>query len=87
MISCGSFTWIFKLLVYDGRIATYYSHITALTSPMLNLYLTLQVESAHTAEVVTTLKGTVFRVAETSPDMYASIDLVSNRLVSFNYNI
>jgi len=40
----------------------------------------LQVESGHTAEVVTTLKGTTFRVAETSPDMYASIDLVANRL-------
>jgi len=39
-----------------------------------------KVENGHTAEVVTTLKGTTFRVAETSPDMYASIDLVSNRL-------
>ena len=36
----------------------------------------------HTAEVVTTLKGTTFRVAESTPDMYASIDLVANRLVS-----
>lgn len=39
-----------------------------------------KVESAHTAEVVTSLKGTTFRVAEASPDMYASIDLVANRL-------
>jgi len=39
-----------------------------------------KVENCHTAEVVTTLKGTTFRVAETSPDMYASIDLVANRL-------
>jgi len=39
-----------------------------------------KVENGHTAEVVTTLKGTTFRVAESSPDMYASIDLVSNRL-------
>lgn len=39
-----------------------------------------KVDAAHTAEVVTTLKGTTFRVAETAPDMYASIDLVSNRL-------
>lgn len=39
-----------------------------------------KVEDAHTAEVVTTLKGTTFRVAESSPDMYASIDLVANRL-------
>jgi len=39
-----------------------------------------KVESAHTAEVVTSIKGTTFRVAETSPDMYASIDLVANRL-------
>lgn len=39
-----------------------------------------KVEQGHTAEVVTTLKGTTFRVAESSPDMYASIDLVANRL-------
>jgi len=39
-----------------------------------------KVEAGHTAEVVTNLKGTTFRVAETSPDMYASIDLVANRL-------
>lgn len=39
-----------------------------------------KVENGHTAEVVTSIKGTTFRVAETSPDMYASIDLVSNRL-------
>mmetsp|Transcript_38728 Transcript_38728/g.82659 ORF Transcript_38728/g.82659 Transcript_38728/m.82659 type:complete len:169 (+) Transcript_38728:260-766(+) len=41
-----------------------------------------KVEKGHTAEVVTSIKGTTFRVAETSPDMYASIDLVANRLVS-----
>lgn len=39
-----------------------------------------KVEKGHTAEVVTSIKGTTFRVAETSPDMYASIDLVANRL-------
>eukprot|EP00578_Thalassiosira_sp_NH16_P028468 CAMPEP_0181104272 /NCGR_PEP_ID=MMETSP1071-20121207/15331_1 /TAXON_ID=35127 /ORGANISM="Thalassiosira sp., Strain NH16" /LENGTH=231 /DNA_ID=CAMNT_0023187443 /DNA_START=102 /DNA_END=797 /DNA_ORIENTATION=- len=39
-----------------------------------------KVESSHTAEVVTSIKGTTFRVAESSPDMYASIDLVANRL-------
>jgi len=39
-----------------------------------------KVENAHTAEVVTSIKGTTFRVAESAPDMYASIDLVSNRL-------
>lgn len=39
-----------------------------------------KVESGHTAEVVTSIKGTTFRVAESSPDMYASIDLVANRL-------
>jgi len=39
-----------------------------------------KVKEAHTAEVVTSIKGTTFRVAETSPDMYASIDLVANRL-------
>merc|ERR1712032_1261695 len=32
------------------------------------------------AEVVTSIKGTTFRVAESSPDMYASVDLVANRL-------
>jgi len=41
-----------------------------------------KVEEGHTAEVVTSIKGTTFRVAETSADMYKSIDLVSNRLVS-----
>jgi|EP01082_Thalassiosira_pseudonana_P000943 putative sigma-54 modulation protein len=49
-----------------------------------DVYLTVnknpKVEDAHTAEVVTTLKGTTFRVAESSPDMYASIDLVAARL-------
>jgi len=39
-----------------------------------------KVKEAHPAEVVTSIKGTTFRVAETSPDMYASIDLVANRL-------
>lgn len=39
-----------------------------------------KVENSHTAEVVTSIKGTTFRVAENSPDMYASIDLVANRL-------
>ena len=29
---------------------------------------------------MTTLKGTTFRVAESSPDMYASIDSVAHRL-------
>ena len=46
-----------------------------------------QVENGHTAEVVTTLKGTTFRVAETSPDMYASIDSVADRLVSVQFLI
>lgn len=49
-----------------------------------DVYLTVnknpKVENGHTAEVVTTLKGTTFRVAETSPDMYASIDSVADRL-------
>jgi len=39
-----------------------------------------KVENSRTAEVVTSIKGTTFRVAESSPDMYASIDLVVNRL-------
>lgn len=49
-----------------------------------DVYLTVnknpKVEEGHTAEVVTSIKGTTFRVAETSADMYKSIDLVSNRL-------
>lgn len=59
-----------------GKLPTAVSHC--------DVYLTVnknpKVENAHTAEVVTTLKGTTFRVAEDSPDMYASIDLVANRL-------
>jgi ribosome-associated translation inhibitor RaiA len=43
-----------------------------------------KVEDCHTAEVVTTLKGTTFRVAESSPDMYASVDAVADRLVSIS---
>jgi len=39
-----------------------------------------KVKAAHTAEVTTSLKGTVIRTSEASPDMYASIDLVSDRL-------
>jgi len=39
-----------------------------------------KVEKSDTCEVVTSIKGTTFRVAEASPDMYASIDLVVNRL-------
>jgi len=53
-----------------------------------DVYLTVnknpKVEDGHTAEVVTSIKGTTFRVAESSADMYKSIDLVSNRLVSFH---
>merc|ERR1712194_633198 len=49
-----------------------------------NVFLTVnknpKVEKSDTAEVVTSIKGTTFRVAEASPDMYASIDLVMNRL-------
>lgn len=58
------------------------SSVSAVTN--CDVYLTVnknpKVEKSHTAEVVTSLKGTVFRVAESSPDMYASIDLVANRL-------
>jgi putative sigma-54 modulation protein len=39
-----------------------------------------KVKLAHTAEVTTSLKGTVIRRSEASPDMYASIDLVADRL-------
>eukprot|EP00567_Pseudictyota_dubia_P001642 CAMPEP_0197468038 /NCGR_PEP_ID=MMETSP1175-20131217/65880_1 /TAXON_ID=1003142 /ORGANISM="Triceratium dubium, Strain CCMP147" /LENGTH=247 /DNA_ID=CAMNT_0043004133 /DNA_START=64 /DNA_END=807 /DNA_ORIENTATION=- len=39
-----------------------------------------KVKNSHRAEVVTQLKGTVIRCAEDSPDMYASIDAVTDRL-------
>lgn len=39
-----------------------------------------KVKAAHKAEVTTSLKGTVIRTSEASPDMYASIDLVADRL-------
>lgn len=39
-----------------------------------------KVKAAHKAEVVTSLKGTVIRCSEETPDMYASIDAVSDRL-------
>uniref|UniRef100_A0A7S2RPC0 Sigma 54 modulation/S30EA ribosomal protein C-terminal domain-containing protein n=1 Tax=Eucampia antarctica TaxID=49252 RepID=A0A7S2RPC0_9STRA len=39
-----------------------------------------KVKAAHKAEVVTTLKGTVIRCSEETPDMYASIDAVTDRL-------
>eukprot|EP00558_Chaetoceros_sp_UNC1202_P012920 CAMPEP_0197232854 /NCGR_PEP_ID=MMETSP1429-20130617/1073_1 /TAXON_ID=49237 /ORGANISM="Chaetoceros sp., Strain UNC1202" /LENGTH=239 /DNA_ID=CAMNT_0042690995 /DNA_START=53 /DNA_END=772 /DNA_ORIENTATION=- len=39
-----------------------------------------KVKDNHTAEVVTYVKGTVIRCAEESSDMYASIDLVTDRL-------
>jgi len=38
------------------------------------------VKDSNTAEVVTSVKGTVIRCAEDSPDMYASIDFVTDRL-------
>lgn len=39
-----------------------------------------KVADGHTAEVVTLLKGATIRVAESSPDMYSSVDLVADRL-------
>lgn len=41
-----------------------------------------KVKEGHTAEVVTYLKGTVIRCAETTEDMYASIDNVTDRLAA-----
>jgi len=38
------------------------------------------VKDSNTAEIVTSVKGTVLRCAENSPDMYASIDFVTDRL-------
>lgn len=54
----------------------------SLTIILFNPHFSLntKVEDCHTAEVVTTLKGTTFRVAESTPDMYASIDSVADRL-------
>jgi putative sigma-54 modulation protein len=42
--------------------------------------LTSQVKNGHKAEVVTSVKGTTIRCAEETPDMYASIDAVTDRL-------
>jgi putative sigma-54 modulation protein len=39
-----------------------------------------KVTDAHTAEVVTFVKGATIRVVESSPDMYSSIDFVVDRL-------
>lgn len=39
-----------------------------------------KVKKAHTTEVTTSLKGTVIRTSEANEDMYASIDLVTDRL-------
>lgn len=41
-----------------------------------------KVKEGHTAEVVAYLTGTVIRCAETTPDMYASIDNVTDRLAA-----
>jgi len=41
-----------------------------------------KVKEGHTAEVVTYMKGTVIRCADTTPDMYASIDNVTDRLAA-----
>lgn len=38
------------------------------------------VKDSNTVEVVTSVKGTVIRCAKDSPDMYASIDFVTDRL-------
>jgi len=39
-----------------------------------------KVKQAHKTEVTTSLKGTVIRTSEANEDMYASIDLVADRL-------
>lgn len=46
----------------------------------LNVNKNPKVKEGHTAEVVTFVKGTVIRCSETSEDMYASIDAVTDRL-------
>jgi putative sigma-54 modulation protein len=46
----------------------------------LNVNKNPKVKQGHTAEVVTFVKGTVIRCSETSEDMYASIDAVTDRL-------
>lgn len=39
-----------------------------------------KVKQAHKTEITTSLKGTVIRTSETNEDMYASIDIVTDRL-------
>lgn len=46
----------------------------------LNVNKNPKVKNGHTAEVVTYLKGTIIRCSEDTPDMYASIDAVTDRL-------
>eukprot|EP00568_Trieres_chinensis_P017692 CAMPEP_0183328296 /NCGR_PEP_ID=MMETSP0160_2-20130417/84207_1 /TAXON_ID=2839 ORGANISM="Odontella Sinensis, Strain Grunow 1884" /NCGR_SAMPLE_ID=MMETSP0160_2 /ASSEMBLY_ACC=CAM_ASM_000250 /LENGTH=255 /DNA_ID=CAMNT_0025496455 /DNA_START=77 /DNA_END=844 /DNA_ORIENTATION=- len=59
-------------LASSGAVKDCDVHLTVNKNP--------KVKNAHRAEVVTSLKGTVIRCAEDSPDMYASIDAVSDRL-------
>uniref|UniRef100_A0A7S1FRB2 Sigma 54 modulation/S30EA ribosomal protein C-terminal domain-containing protein n=1 Tax=Corethron hystrix TaxID=216773 RepID=A0A7S1FRB2_9STRA len=46
----------------------------------LNVNRNPKVKEPHTAEVVAKLKGLTIRCAQTTPDMYASIDFVADRL-------
>lgn len=56
----------------NGAIQNCEVHLTVNKNP--------KVKDAHRVEVTTTVKGTTIRSSEESPDMYASIDSVSDRL-------
>jgi len=59
-------------LVSSGGVQDCSVHLTVNKNP--------KVKNGHKAEVVTSVKGTTIRCAEETPDMYASIDAVTDRL-------
>lgn len=61
-----------------GKLAS--SGVVQDTDVHLTVNKNPKVKEGHKAEIVTSVKGTVIRCAEESPDMYASIDIVTDRL-------
>lgn len=59
-----------------GRLERYFD-----ASPQIDAYVTLSVtREQHQVEVTLTVYGLLFRAEETSDDMYASVDLVADKL-------
>jgi len=67
-----------KLDKVMGKLAS--SGVVQDTDVHLTVNKNPKVKEGHKAEIVTSVKGTVIRCAEESPDMYASIDIVTDRL-------